>query len=82
MYIDRLARWLSLKDYDDAIKSARIAVIKRYARGNVSFQNGNVLDDEAFQELHRKGDIALSNLIAQQEEYSKNGKPTTASAAA
>jgi hypothetical protein len=64
--------WLSLRDYEDAIKSARIAVIKRYARGNVTFQNGNILDEEALRHLTAKGDKAFAELDAQ-ERASKHG---------
>lgn len=59
--------WLNLRDYEDAVKSARMAVIKRYARGNVSFQNGNILDDEALMELRARGDEAFAELDAQEK---------------
>lgn len=60
-----LLDWLRLRDYDQALQEARVAVIKRFARGNVSFQNGNLLDDVALDELRAKGDRAAAHLIAQ-----------------
>ena len=70
MSVRSLADWLNLRDYDDAIHYARIAVIKRFARGNVSFQNGNVLDEEALDQLRAKGDRAMADLI----EYARAKK--------
>ena len=72
MSISRYLDWLWLRDYDDAILAVRIAIIKRFARGNVSFQNGAILDEEAVIELRAKGDRALDRLVAQQEAYQKN----------
>ena len=59
-----LFRWLELRDFDEALAHARIGVIKRFARGNVSFQNGNLLDDEGLAELRAIGDRAISDLRA------------------
>lgn len=53
---------LTLRDYDDALKVARIAVIKRFARGNVSFQNGYIMDDSALARIKRQGDLAIARL--------------------
>jgi hypothetical protein len=69
-----LIDWLTLRDYEEAVKAARIAVIKRYARGNVTFQNGNILDDDALDELRARGDRAFAELDAQ-EKASAHGGP-------
>mgnify|MGYP006921284166 CR=1 FL=1 len=57
-----LLDWLRLADYDEALRYARIGVIKRFARGNVSFQNGNLIDDAALDELRAVGDRAIADL--------------------
>ena len=67
MHAAQILGWFRLRDLDEAIQRARIAVIKRYARGNVTFQNGNVLDDEALERLTHEGDRALAELCSQQE---------------
>lgn len=74
MAIHSFLDWLALRDYDDALAHARIAIIKRIARGNVSLQNGNVLDDEALASLRDQGDRALARLIAQQAAVFQNGR--------
>ncbi len=66
--------WLTLRDYEEAVKSARIAVIKRFARGNVTFQNGNVLDDDALEELRVRGDRAFAELDAQERAGAQHGR--------
>ena len=70
----KLIDWLSLRDYDDAMREARVSVIQRYARGNVSFQNGDILDDEALDELQREGDQAVADLRAQEEARSAHAE--------
>lgn len=69
--------WLALRDYDEALQHARVAVIKRLARGNVSFQNGDVLDDAAFAELRAIGDRAIAELRAQRNASGANGSKAT-----
>ena len=44
---ERSVDWLMLRDFDKARRHNRVAVIRRYARGNVSFQNGNICDQES-----------------------------------
>ena len=64
MMLNRLFDWLQLRDLDDAVRSARLAVMRRVARGNVTFQNGDILDDEALDELRDDGNRAANVLIA------------------
>jgi len=56
-----------LRNLDAELHHARVEVIRRYARGNVSFQNGNILDDESFEDLLGRGDEAVDFLLAQEE---------------
>ena len=60
-----LVNWLSLRDYDDQLRDARLATIQRYARRNVSFQNGDVLDETGLDELTKSGDQAIADLSMQ-----------------
>ncbi len=54
--------WLELADYEAAKNQAAIDVVKRYARGNVSFQNGWVLTKAGVDELSAAGDEAIAEL--------------------
>lgn len=58
--------WLLLRDYERTRRRALADVIKRYSRGNVSVQNGSVLDDVALAELRSLGDRSIAELIAQE----------------
>ena len=63
MSIRRWFDWLSLRDYDEALTHARVSIIKRIARGNVSFQNGNILDEDRLNVLRHDGDRAIAELV-------------------
>ena len=54
--------WMKLSDYEDAKKKATMDVVRRYARRNVLFQNGYVLDEEALRKLSAAGDRATARL--------------------
>lgn len=54
--------WLNLRDYERAKSEAQLAVVKRFARGNVTFQNGNILDEEGLDRLRAEGARALDFL--------------------
>ena len=58
----RTYAWLTLADYDEASKAATEQVMKRYARGNTSLQNGWYLDERDLTTLSKKGDIAAAHL--------------------
>lgn len=58
----RIRNWLSLADYEEAKDAATDQVITRFARGNVSIQNGSYLDDKKLEALSRRGDAALTKL--------------------
>ena len=58
----RLRMWLALKDYDDAKERGITDIVMRYARGNVAFQNGAVLDDDGLKKLSAAGDAAVAQL--------------------
>ena len=60
--IARLRAWLSFADYDAAKRQATKDIISRYARGNVAFQNGLVLDEEDLAKLSANGDRAIARL--------------------
>lgn len=57
-----LRDWLNLADYDAAKKKATKDIIKRYARGNVVFQNGGVMDEAEMAKLSAAGDAAIERL--------------------
>jgi hypothetical protein len=69
----RIYDWFTLKDLDKALQKARVDVVRRYARGNVTFQNGYILDDAAMNTLRDKGDAALAEIVAQQAAYEQHG---------
>jgi hypothetical protein len=75
MIFTRIHDWLSLKDLDRALESARVAVISRYARGNVSFQNGGILDEEGLAKIQHCGDAAVIELERSQQKYVPHGEP-------
>ena len=78
MSTSSLFDWLLLRDYDRALEHGRTSVIRRLARGNVSFQNGDILDDDALELLRRDGDRAIINLVNQLERSLDHGKNTGA----
>jgi hypothetical protein len=55
--------WLTLNDFNRVIENARLSVIKRFARGNVMFQNGYMLNEKGLDEVRRKGDLAIQRII-------------------
>lgn len=57
-----LWQWLTMADYQVAKDKAALDVVKRYSRGNVSTQNGWLLDDEGLRALSAKGDRATAKL--------------------
>lgn len=59
-----LYKWLSFRDYYEAMQAATDAVIRRYARGNTLVQNGGFLDEQALRVLSLRGDRALTNLLS------------------
>lgn len=61
----QLRDWLALRDYEEAIERARLEVVSRFARGNVKFQNGDVIDGAELDRLSDEGDRALEFLNAQ-----------------
>ena len=54
--------WLTLADYDNDKDEATLGVIKRFARRNILFQRGSILDDEALRKLSAAGDNAVAQL--------------------
>jgi hypothetical protein len=64
MLLSNWIDWLKLRDYDEALEHARVAIVKRIARGNVSFQNGNIMDERCLDALRKEGDRSMAELIA------------------
>jgi hypothetical protein len=60
--IARFYDWLNLKDFDQALEEARVSVIKRFARGNVTFQNGYILDEFELEKVQQLGDSAVKEI--------------------
>ena len=54
--------WLNLADYEAAKEKATKQIVARFARGNVAFQNGWVLDERAVVVLSARGDAAIAHL--------------------
>lgn len=75
MFFTRLHDWLTLKDLDMALEDARMSVIKRYSRGNVSVQNGGILDEDGLATLQRNGNSAVSILEKSQRKFDRDGDP-------
>ena len=61
-FIKRIQEWLDLADYDAAKDQGTKDIIKRFARGNVTFQNGGFLDDDDVRDLAKKGDAAAGRM--------------------
>lgn len=66
--------WLSLDDYYKAKDEAAKSIIMRYGRGNMSFQNGDILNRSALDSLSSRGDKALAEIITVKEAQRR---PTT-----
>ena len=64
--LSKLGDWLwphdRVREYDAEKAQNSNDVIARFARGNVLFQNGAVLDDEGLSDLVAKGDKAAERL--------------------
>ena len=60
--IARFYNWLTFKDFESSLEKARLSVIKRFARGNVMFQKGYVLNEKSLDELRCKGDLAAQEI--------------------
>lgn len=48
--------------YDTAKKRETAKIVARYSRGNVSVQNGFILDEGALDNLRKRGDRAAKRL--------------------
>lgn len=72
--LSRIVNWLTLRDYDHEVRAAHTAVIKRFARGNVTFQNGDILDEDGLDQVRASGDVALRELIQQLSAMDALGK--------
>ncbi|MCQ8185165.1 hypothetical protein [Parvularcula maris] len=53
---------LILGRYERSKDEASVRIAGRLARGNISTQNGFIMDDEAFDRLCRHGDKAIKRL--------------------
>lgn len=62
MSLSRIRDWLTLADYELAKDRATRQVVGRYARGNISAQNGSYIDDRELAGLSALGDNASSKL--------------------
>jgi hypothetical protein len=60
--LQRILAWSSLEDYEAAKEQASIDVVARFSRGNVSVQNGQVMDDRELKVLSKRGDAAVASL--------------------
>jgi hypothetical protein len=60
--LSRIYDWLTARDFDLALEEARTSVVKRYARGNVNFQGGSILDESGLEVVRQKGDRAVAFL--------------------
>ncbi len=60
--VTHILNWLSLMDYNNAKEEAAMNIISRYGRGNMSFQNGNIVDRKGLEALSKQGDKALERL--------------------
>jgi hypothetical protein len=61
-FVQRFCDWWNLADYDAAKDEATKNVAARYGRGNVSFQNGWILDEDGLKKLSAAGDKAMAKL--------------------
>jgi hypothetical protein len=60
--LHNLYSWLTVADYTEASEAATRRVVKRFARGNVSTQNGWYLNEKDFASLSARGDKAVDHL--------------------
>jgi len=58
----KLLNWLNVRDYADAKQRSATNIVGRYARGNVSIQNGWFLDRSGLDALSASGDRAIASL--------------------
>ena len=57
-----LRGWLTLSDYDAEREAATTDIVARFSRGNVSVQNGQILDDDDLRKLSIRGERSLAGL--------------------
>lgn len=62
MWATKVMDWFALRDYDRAKDKAATRVASRYARGNVSVQNGWFLDEKGLRSLTERGQVAADGL--------------------
>ena len=75
MLIQKLARWLSLRDYDRAKNDATESIIRRQTRGNVSAQNGWYITPGKLVSLSQQADKDMESLRKHERAFSsKNTK--------
>ena len=60
--IRNIRDWLAVADYEAAKDRATTNIIKRFGRGNVSFQNGKRLNRKTLSKLSARGDRAAEYL--------------------
>ncbi|MBK8209653.1 MAG: hypothetical protein IPK78_06415 [Rhodospirillales bacterium] len=61
-HVRDMRAWLNLEDYAAAIHDGINDTVSRFARGNISFQNGSVLEEDDLRALSKKGDKAIKKL--------------------
>ena len=72
-----LKEWLRLEDLDRDLKQALDSVVKRYARGNVTFQNGEVMDEHDLDVLRDAGDRSITELNATRDGSGASERATS-----
>ena len=77
MFVAKIVNWLTLRDYDAEVDAAHAAVVSRFARGNVTFQNGEIMDEAGLDLVRAAGDVALRELLQQLSAMDANGTNNT-----
>lgn len=60
--VSALKGWLNLADYNAEREEATTNIVARFSRGNVSVQNGQVMDEAGLKRLSECGDRDLAQL--------------------
>jgi len=69
-FIRELCGWFNLAEYKAAKEHATELVISRFGRGNISVQNGYILDDAGLKAQSLEGDAAFTRLSKRVKKHS------------
>lgn len=55
-------KWITLRDYEEAMEGAKRRIIGRFSRGNILIQNRRYLNEDDAARVVRRGDRDMAQL--------------------